>query len=282
MGPSPSKPATSGPARRCRTGADRPCKLASIVKLPLAVHVLGRVGDGQLELGDRVAVEARHVCPGSGLIARRFRVPGLSLSVDNLLRLALAESDNTATDVFDRVGGPVAVQRAADEWGHGGVRVDRTVRAMIGDLYGIRIEDGHNPKTVLRDARPSGDHTRAFFADALDTATPRAVADLLADLWAGHPLPPETTEWLVSVLSTCRTGDRRFRARLPAGFVMAQKTGTLWGGAGRMVADAGVVRLSGDAGHAAVAAFLTGSERPKREQEAVLAHVARIVVRAFQ
>ena len=49
-----------------------------------------------------------------------------------------------------------------------------------------------------------------------------------------------------------------------------------------MVADAGVVRLLGDAGHVAVAAFLTGSGRPKREQEEVLARVAEIAVGAHR
>lgn len=263
-------------------GADQPAKLASIVKVPLAIHVLAEIEVGRFGLSDLVPVEPRHLCPGSGVIANRLHVPGLSLSIGNLLRLSLAESDNTATDVlFGLIGSPAAVQQAVAEWGHGVVHIDRTIRVMIGDLCGIQIEDGHNPKTVLRDAQPSGDHTRAFFADPLDTATPRAVVDLFADLWTGHLLPPDATAWLGSVLGAPATGSRRFRAGLPAGAVVAQKTGTLWCGAGRMIADAAVLRLP-DGEHAAVAAFLTGSRQPKAEQEEVLARAADMAYHAFR
>ncbi|WP_420457524.1 serine hydrolase [Rubrivirga sp.] len=273
-----------GTGRSVSAHPDRPCKLASIVKVPLAALVLDRIDEGRLGLGDVVAVEPRHLCPGSGVIAGRMRVPGLSLSVENLLRLALAESDNTATDVlFDLVGGPTAVQAFLDAHGHPNVRVDRTIRGLVSALHDVPIQPGDDPDVVLRGApAPSAAYARSFFADPRDTATPRALVDLFADLWAGRLLPPEPTAWLVAALGEGAVGGRRFRALLPAGAVVAHKTGTLWGGAGRMVADAGVVRLLGDAGHVAVAAFLTGSDRPKREQEAVLAHAARIAVDALR
>ena len=171
------------------------------------------------------------------------------------------------------------MQAFLDHRGHPALRVDRTIRSMIGDLHGMRIEPGHDPRTVLRDRPPPAGHARAFLADPLDTAPPRAVVDLFSDLWAGRLLPPAPTAWLVAALGEGTTVDGRFRASLPAGAVVAHKTGTLWG-AGRMVADAGILRLPGG-GHTAVAAFLTGSGRPKREQEAVLAHAARIAVGAL-
>ena len=262
-------------------GADQPCKLASIAKVPLAVHTLARAAAGAFALDELVAVEPRHVCPGSGVLAGRFRVPGVSLSVDNLLRLSLAQSDNTATDVlFDLVGGPQAVQAAMNARGIQDMRVDRTIRSLLGDLYGVRIEDEDDHRTVLRGATPSPAHAQAFTNDPRDTATPVAVVDLLAALWAGRLLPPDATDWLVSVLGACDTGGRRFRGRLPPGAVVAQKTGTLWGGAGRVVADAAVVRLHGG-GHVALAAFLSGSQQPRLAQEAILARVAEVVVGAL-
>lgn len=275
-------------ARHLETGRslalnpDRPCKLASVVKIPLAVHVLACVAEGRFALRDLFPVEPRHVCPGSGVIAGRLRVPGVELSIDNLLWLSLVESDNTATDVlFDLVGGPEAVQESMRAQNLVGIRVDRSIREMISALYGIDIRPTDDPRTVLRKApaRPL-EAVRAFSDDGLDTASPHAVVDLLAALWHGRLLTPEHGAYLFSVLRECATGDRRIRALVPAKAILAQKTGTLWKGI-NMVADVGILRLPGAGGHVALAVFLTGSHRSRREQEEVIAHTARIAFEAL-
>ncbi|MEM6287403.1 MAG: serine hydrolase [Bacteroidota bacterium] len=242
----------------------RRCKLASVVKVPLAVHVLEQVADGRLGLDDRIEVEGRHMCEGSGVIATWLRAPGLSLSVDNLLRLALRLSDNTATDVlFEVAGGPEAVQTSLNRLGHDAVRVDRTIAGVVDAV--------------------TGPEATTFYDDDRDTASPEAVVDLLADLWAERLLSPNLTAHLLEILGACKTGRRRFRAHMPTGSVVAQKTGTFVPKhADALVADAGVLRLPGDAGHVAVAAFLTGATAPTAEQEDVVAHVARVAYEAFQ
>src|SRR5438477_13174732 len=70
--------------------------MASAFKLPVAVQILTLVDDGKLTLDKMVSPGPQDLHPGSGRLTDLFFHPGLSLSIENLLELAMVISDNTA------------------------------------------------------------------------------------------------------------------------------------------------------------------------------------------
>jgi beta-lactamase class A len=82
---------------------------------------------------------------------------------------------------------------------------------------------------------------------------------------------------LLTLMERCTTGPKRIRGRLPAGIVVADKTGTLAGS----VNDVGFMTLPDGKGHIAIVVFVKGSEAPPGTQETVIADIARLVYDYF-
>ena len=76
----------------------------------------------------------------------------------------------------------------------------------------------------------------------------------------------------------CETGKGRLKGRLPAGTRVAHKTGTL---RPSVINDAGVIRLSGRAGHLAVAVLIKESKKDLSTQERTIAEIARVLYDHF-
>src|SRR5437868_10852143 len=63
--------------------------MASAFKLPVAVQILSLVDEGKLTLDKMVAFSSADLHPGSGMITELLFHPGVSLSIANLMELAL-------------------------------------------------------------------------------------------------------------------------------------------------------------------------------------------------
>jgi len=118
---------------------------------------------------------------------------------------------------------------------------------------------------------------REFLADPRDTGTPAATVQLLKRAFAGELLSPKSTARLVEILKATTTGGARIKGLLPAGTVVAHKTGTtatamdLNGSTN----DAGVIVLPDGAGQLAGAVFVKGSTRNLAARELVIARIAK-------
>src|SRR5262249_52089042 len=113
--------------------------MASAFKLPVALQILALVDEGKLSLDKMVALAPPDLHPGSGRLTELFFHPGVSLSIANLLELALVISDNTAADLLLReAGGPAAVTARMRSLGFSGIRVDRSTALLISDWQGAK------------------------------------------------------------------------------------------------------------------------------------------------
>ena len=109
------------------------------------------------------------------------------MTVAELMQAAVAQSDNTASDVILRLaGGPEAVTAYVRSLGIDGLRVDRPEVQMAADLKGVSLPDA-STWTVARlsalfqapaEQRKTADR-RYLHADPRDTATPEAALALL-------------------------------------------------------------------------------------------------------
>jgi beta-lactamase class A len=267
-----------GTGARLLVNADARFPMASTYKVAIAAAVLAQIDAGKLTLEQMVAVRPDQYVE-SEVIADSLVHPGVSLSVHNLLELMLTRSDNTATDVLMALaGGPRAVTAFVRSQGVQGLRVDRDTAGIVRDFFdlppgnlgdAVAAASAADPKFWDKGALPNAEFDR----DPRDTSTPADMARLLDRLFSGKALRPASTETLIAMMERNRTGDARFRARLPAGTRVAEKTGTLGGS----VNDVGLITLPGDAGKVVLAIYLKESARPIAERETAIADIARAI-----
>ncbi|MGD6752940.1 class A beta-lactamase [Streptomyces sp. BH105] len=121
------------------------------------------------------------------------------MTVAELCGAAISYSDNTAANLLmERLGGPAAVTRFVRSTG------DRTTRL-----------DRWEPE--LNSAEPGR---------ITDTSTPRAIGTTYARLVLGDALAPADRDRLTKWLLANTTSGERFRAALPADWLLGDKTGT--------------------------------------------------------
>jgi beta-lactamase class A len=220
--------------RQAAVNADQAFPMASTVKIAIAAAYLKGVDEGRLRLDTPYALRI-----GTGVTGRDGRVitrSGMSLTAQSLIELMITRSDNQATDaLLDAVGGPGVVNAWLSSAGIHGQRVDRDIATLLRD------DLEKNDPVLGRDKR--------------DTSTPAAMVQLLAALYRGDVLSPASRGVLLGAMSRCRTGKTRIPALLPAGTLVAHKTGTLWS----QTSDVGIIRLP-DGRSVALAVFVTGPE----------------------
>jgi beta-lactamase class A len=261
--------------------------MASTMKVPVAVQLLTLIDRGEVHPDNMVLIEPRHIHPGDGLISRKLRVPGVSLSVRNLLEFMLVESDNSASDIlFDLAGGAPAVNTRLRALSIAGISVDRPSIRLLADYAGVTDLPAEGPLTqarwkasksaVLPEKRVVA--WNAFLNDRRDTATPEAMARLLAMIARGEAMGREQTALLLDIMARCATGKNRLKALLPSGTRVAHKTGSLAAG---VYNDVGIIDLPDGAGRVAVAVFVIETRRPEKENELVIARIARAIYDYF-
>jgi beta-lactamase class A len=260
--------------------------MASAFKLPLAVQILSLVDDGKLTLDKMVSLSPPDLHPGSGKLTDLFFHPGVSLSIANLMELALVVSDNTAADILLReAGGPAAVTARMRALGLTSIRVDRSTAVLISDWQGVKSLPPESQWTremwdKLYDAVPQNEHMRARSAEMLDprdTATPDEMTELLLRLWKRRVLTPQSAGVLLGIMDRCETGSSRIKGLLPQGTDVAHKSGSLGGVAN----DIGFITLPGDAGHIAISVFTKASNKPEEASEKAIAEISRTIYDYF-
>jgi beta-lactamase class A len=226
-----------------------PFFMSSVTKLPISVRVLRQVQRGRLRLADSVRITREQMGPGHSPI-RDASPAGATLTVEQLLRAAVRQSDNSASDALLRLaGGPDSVNAELARLGIRGIRVSRPYQ-VLGREIGVRIEA----------------------ADTRDTSTPAAMTGLLAALQAGRLLGPAERRLLLGWMTDTENPRNRIVAGLPAGTGVAHKTGT-WGRAA--MNDVGIITLPGGRGHLALAVFIRNATVPDSVSQRAIAAITR-------
>ena len=229
--------------RSAEAQGDSPLPLYSVFKLPLAVAVLKAVEENRLRLDQRIRFTPADIAPGAQANSDLWRRP-VERSIEELLELSIARSDNTSTDkLLELVGGPEVVTRLMRAHGLQQINVQSSVRQFVGQ----------------REHR--------------NTGAASDLARLLVLLQRGEILPPPQFALLRGMMERAVTGLRRLRGNLPAGTVVADKTGT--GGDGAATNDVGLITLPEGRGHLAMAVLISGSRLPAAAQEQLIAELAR-------
>ena len=133
--------------------------------------------------------------------------PGQYLTARKLIELMLTRSSNSATDaLLAVVGGPATVNDWARRAG---------------------IEEFNLTRDIATLVRDDGEINPAMRIDVRDSATPKAMVQLLSGIYQGKWLSPASRQIIIDEMENCRTGTRRIPALLPDAATVAHKTGSL-------------------------------------------------------
>lgn len=182
---------------------------ASSIKIPLLIELMRQAQSGKINLNARVDIHRDALVGGSGVL-QFFSDNGSSISIHDLAILMILLSDNSATNLLiDRVG-------------------MNSVNSML-DGLGL-----HNTRL----ARKMID-IPAEQADRENHSTPREMAALIEQLYAGKLLDAEHTKATLEILEYPK--ESPLRAGVPENITVAEKPGSLNGAQ----CDSGIVLLEG-------------------------------------
>ena len=226
--------------------------MQSVYKLPIGMAVMKQVDASKIKLDQKVSVTKNDFVRAGQHSPIREKYPnGTEITVNELLRYAISESDGTASDVLMKLaGGPGAIQAYLTE---------------------LKITD----LTVLNTEKEIGQDWETQYRN---WASPEAAVALLRALHERRGLSESSQALLLKLMTESTPGAKRLKGLLPAGTIVAHKTGTSGTENGVTAAtnDIGIITLP-NGRHFAIAVFVSDSPVDEATREDVIAKVALAV-----
>lgn len=267
-----------------QVNGDQPFPQQSVSKTWVAVAVMDAVDAGKVRLDDTVLLTEADRSVFFQPVSANITPEGYPIKVKDLLRRALVTSDNAANDKLMRlVGGPEVVRDVIERKGLAGITVGAEERHLQARIAGMVWQDSYGDgsfnqvrarlKPEIRDAAMD-----AYLRNPLDGATPVGIVRALRGLKLGEILSPASSQVILEDMADARTGPRRLRGGLPAGWHIAHKTGTGqdWRGASVGIND--IALITAPDGHVyAVAVMIRRTRQPVPARLEMMQSVTRAV-----
>lgn len=181
--------------------ADETYSAASIIKIPVLIQLFKAIEAGAIKLNDKIAMTDYYISEGSGSL--QFKGKNAIYTVDELARVMITESDNSATNILlSATGGMNSMNSSFREWGMKETRIND----WLPDLVGTNV------------------------------TTSREMATLIYNLDNPNFLTLASREKMVDYMSHVHN-NRLIQAGLPSDALFIHKTGDI----GKMLGDAGIV-----------------------------------------
>ncbi len=231
---------------------DKRFPMQSVYKFPLALAVLNQVDKGKLSLDQKISVTKSDMLPNTWSPLRDVYPDGGDISLSELLRYTVSQSDNNGCDILFRLlGGTKAVDAYVRKLGVKDMRIAATEEEMAKD-------------------------ERVQFTN---WSKPSAMRRLIVEAFRGKYLSKSSNDFLWQIMTETSTGANRIKGLLPEGTTVGHKTGTSGTNAKGVASatnDAGIVTLP-DGRHFAVVVFVADSTDDEKKREGVIAQIAKIM-----
>ncbi len=233
---------------------DKRFPMQSVFKLPLALAVLDKTEKNGLSLEDKIHIDKADLLPDTWSPLRdSFPQGNVNLTLDELLRYSVSQSDNNACDILFRwLGGPVKAQEYIRLLGI----IDMTIATTEAEMH------------------------KDWSVQFTNWCTPEAMLELLSKLYDQKALSPEATDFLLRLMVETNTGPKRLKGLLPDEIMVAHKTGSSGyndEGVSAATHDVGILILP-DGGYYAVVVLITGTTAKVEACEQMIAQIAKAVV----
>ena len=258
----------------------------SCSKLWVAITAMDAVDKGRIRLDDKVTLGRDDLTLfHQPISAKVLGGRGHTTTLGALLFTAITESDNTANDKLMRsVGGPQAVRDMISAKNLGSIRFYDGERALQSRIAGLIWSQSYSIGDAFYKARgalPTSVRKSSFeryIADPYDGAAPHSVALALARLKRGELLSPASTQRLLAIMGSTRTGALRVRAALKPGWSWSHKTGTGQNFKGRVGGINDIGLLTAPDGSTFAMAIMTVPNKTDGASQELMQAVARAVI----
>jgi beta-lactamase class A len=228
---------------------DKKFPMQSVYKFPIAMAVLHQVDEGKLTVDQKIQIETAEIIPNSRGPVKDKILSGVQLTLKDLIWYNVGESDNTACDVLLRtLGGASQANDYVHKIGVNDISIATTERIQM-QYDSIQYQNW---------------------------ATPRAMTQLLKILYSTNTLSEKSRTILLEDMIKSLPGQKRLKGLLPAGTVVAHKTGTAAtvDGLTRATNDAGIITLP-NGKHLAITVFISDSHEDQIKRELTIATIAK-------
>lgn len=213
---------------------ETPFPQQSVSKLWVAMTALDLADEDALSLDEMVTIRQRDLTvfhqPIRDIVKRRG---AFTSDYRDLLDRAITKSDNTANDrLLRRIGGPQAVEGFLRRNRIEGVQFGTDERNKQSAIAGLEWRQAYSTGNAFYEARdrvPENERRQAFedyLSDPIDGATAEGISMALARLARGDLLSPNSTKLLLATLEETKSGPKRLKGGVPAGWSFGHKTGT--------------------------------------------------------
>jgi beta-lactamase class A len=225
--------------------------MQSVMKFPIALAVMRQVEKGKLKLNQTIKIRERDLHHTNGPLYEKYP-QGTDITISELLSYMISLSDNNACDILlNKIGG---------------------VKPVMDYLRGIGV------KGIVIDASEA-DMAAAWEVQYTNWCRPADIVHLLDLFYQGKALNKDNTNLLMQKMVETSTGPKQIKGLLPAGTVVAHKTGrsaTSNEGLTPATNDVGIITLP-NGQHVAIAIFVGNSTADADTRESVIARIAKAV-----
>ncbi len=259
--------------------ADQHFPMQSVYKLPISMAVMDQIRRGELELDEKIGVTTGDmVRAGQRSPLRDANPNGGEFTIRELIRLALVESDGTASDVLIRVaGGADVIQAYLTQIGIQDIKIVNTEKE-IGHDWETQYKNWATPMAAVE--------LVSYLCEAESVREPTTTCGKAWAIPIGTPVGEEVptgsdifAQQLIShFMKESTPGQKRLKGLLPKTTFVAHKTGTsgTQNGITSATNDVGMITL--DSGrHLAIAVFVSDAPTDEKTREAVIAKIAKAV-----
>lgn len=226
--------------------------MESVMKLPIAMAVLHLVDSGVLTLDQTIHIKKKELYKTYSPLRDKYPDGDVNVSISDLLGYMVSQSDNDACDILlKKLGGAEQVEAYLH---------------MI-KVRGINVEASEE------------EMAKKWEAQYTNWCKPKSIIQLLDTLYTGNVLKPTSRDYLIKLMTEATTGPNRIKGLLPAGTIVAHKTGTSGvnnAGLALGTNDVGVITLP-NGKHVAVAIFITNSTADEITRDLAIAKIAKAI-----
>ncbi len=225
--------------------------MQSVYKFPLAMAVLNEVDKGNLSLDQKILVTKKDLLPNTwSPIREKYPDANVELTLAEILAYTVSQSDNNGCDILFRLlGGTANVQKYVRSLGVKDIAIAATEEEMA----------------------------KAWNVQFTNWCKPQAMLKLLEIMYRGKKLSKTSSDYLSKIMIETSTGPNRIKGFLPAGTIVAHKTGTSGKndkGVTGAINDAGIVTLPNDKKFAIVV-FVANSTDDTKPSEGIIAKITK-------
>lgn len=227
--------------------------LQSVFKYHIAVVVLSQIDLGKLSLEQKIKIEKKDLLPDLYSPLRDKYPDGVTLTIAELMKFMVTQSDNVACDILlKQISGPQVVEAYFKKYG-------------IQDLS-IKI----NEETQQTN----------WDLQYQNWTSPKAACASLARFYynRGKLLSQRSYDFIWNLMKTTETGKNRLRGQLPKGTLVAHKTGTSGtnkAGLSAAVNDIGIVFLPNGQFYF-ISVFVSNSTENADTNEKIIADISKM------